>query len=1096
MNISTKNHIELCIPMKKLILFSFLILSLASLTTNVSGQDTSSLILDKIKNLIAEESYNKAVGLINQSLRSQENVPDSIKAELNYYNYLARGESREESLLKAIDLYEKLNNVDSRRLSLLYRTFLTNPYNGDKKTRNDIAIKLFQNRYIYASDFKYLDHIYSSFILNNEDNFKRLHIIDSVTVVLKSEGVNPQYFSSYIKYIKARLLSRDLYLFSEVNRNLNSKRMSIEFYCDCLHDYDKIEECEPIEYLKEECLEQLADEYAYLQMFDVAAIYQRRYLDILHKYWKVWGADNPWQHHSYFSGSPMSSYEKYIDYLSNSNQFDKGITFCNDVLKEIINYQIKDSDKIIQDKIDMLIRQNGSYHSKDNRFSATHYWSNRRLSKLYHNKDYDKLIQVADSIINADCYNYLKNLGDNYIGSYFEDDSIKSTKGDDILFAKREMYWYSNGNQDYWEALMCKALIASYHKNFEQAIQYQNEVVDIVKTDYKYGSSKLELLYDRGYNSIIYLSNEIKQYIRLSEYCLRARYNEDAIHYLKMALNSTVEIYSFYLFGSNSSKDDLYEMCSDLLLEILSIGISYVKSCPELADICLDITTLTESMSINERTALHNAINDLKEEENPNLLKAFKQITELNRTIDNTYYTNEEELRDDLILKRALLQNRIDQKIDITQILKSSIINTEKINKFLEKGDVFISFIPMSSSADTIEYALVDSLINNTYIAREVHKHTIFSIVYKPEWKHAQIIEIGDNLTGIGDGIGALALYEDINSKEADEFYNSPIATDYIWGKVLKATCLSKNSNIYFVPGGELRQIAIEQLQMKDGNRICDNYNMFRLSSASEISRPISTYNNNDHVAIFCDLNFNWLNTSVIPQRFRMNLTKPHSDEINRTLHDMITSNLTEYSRDLGTEEQFTSLSGHAPEYLIISTHGFNMLYDVLEKSELNYLIGYRTEYQKNADESMFKTGLYLSSTQKNSRPSNDGLLTSHEISLLDLSSTKLCVLSACSTGKGYNTFKGTFGLQRAFKLSGVKTLLVSLWDIDSQATNLLISKFCTYIKTLTPQKALQKAQMDIRNYVSEDDYVNGLDIFKYKNPYYWAGFILLDANE
>lgn len=71
--------------------------------------------------------------MINQSLRSQENVPDSIKAELNYYNYLARGESREESLLKAIDLYEKLNNVDSRRLSQLYRTFLTNPYNGDKK---------------------------------------------------------------------------------------------------------------------------------------------------------------------------------------------------------------------------------------------------------------------------------------------------------------------------------------------------------------------------------------------------------------------------------------------------------------------------------------------------------------------------------------------------------------------------------------------------------------------------------------------------------------------------------------------------------------------------------------------------------------------------------------------------------------------------------------------------------------------------------------------------------------------------------------------------------------------------------------------------
>lgn len=171
----------------------------------------------------------------------------------------------------------------------------------------------------------------------------------------------------------------------------------------------------------------------------------------------------------------------------------------------------------------------------------------------------------------------------------------------------------------------------------------------------------------------------------------------------------------------------------------------------------------------------------------------------------------------------------------------------------------------------------------------------------------------------------------------------------------------------------------------------------------------------------------------------------------------------------------------HSPTVLHIATHGY-YLSDI--ETENEFFLGFESKNFK--ENSYLRSGILLAGAGPSSNDSlhihseNDGVLTAYDATLMDLAETELVVLSACQTGLGDNMgSQGVAGLQRAFAVAGAKNIIMSLWPVEDQSTQYMMSEFYReYTKGLDIETSFRKAQTACRK--------------KHPHPSYWAAFVLL----
>lgn len=335
------------------------------------------------------------------------------------------------------------------------------------------------------------------------------------------------------------------------------------------------------------------------------------------------------------------------------------------------------------------------------------------------------------------------------------------------------------------------------------------------------------------------------------------------------------------------------------------------------------------------------------------------------------------------------------------------------------------------------------------------------------------------------------------------------IVGELIWKPILAQ--YSNAKNIYFSPDGVLHILPIEYYNVNSTTNMFEQYNMYRLSSTKEL---VDEHNHKqfNSAVLYGGLDYNQLNGTVagtgtkeISSVWRGIAERGGFDPLFNTLveaqeiKDLLEGknvSTTLYTGEEGTEESFRHLSNQNANIIHLATHGMYVNPDGVEKKKtednfafLETLANINDPVKEDAVLThsflVMAGGNRLITRDSVSDSNNDGILTSQEISLLDLRGLDLVVLSACESALGDIDNGGVYGLQRGFKKAGANTILMSLDKVDDDATKLLMVEF---YKNLISGKSKHQSLKDAQKFLRSVE--NG----KYDNPRYWASFIMLDG--
>lgn len=321
-------------------------------------------------------------------------------------------------------------------------------------------------------------------------------------------------------------------------------------------------------------------------------------------------------------------------------------------------------------------------------------------------------------------------------------------------------------------------------------------------------------------------------------------------------------------------------------------------------------------------------------------------------------------------------------------------------------------------------------------------------------------------------------LYRSSITKKSPDVFLGDSLYAFVW-KPLQPF-LQNVQKVYYAPDGLLHQVAFQALPVAKDQLLIDSYQLFSYTSTRQLVQSATSQPIWKSAVLLGNPDFGPIPTNAKDGWSALPGTAIEINQLKPVLEGQKIQVKT-YLERAASELVFQQLDGKSPDIIHVATHGFFLPDPSTQKKNLML----SSSQFSIASDPLLRSGLVFSDgnktwTGKQPAGGNDGILTAYELSQLNLSSTRMMVMSACETALGdVLDSEGVFGLQRACKLAGVQYLLLSLWQVPDQETALLMQTFYTnLLKGLSPREALYQAQKKWRNEWP---------------PYAWAAFIIIE---
>jgi len=533
---------------------------------------------------------------------------------------------------------------------------------------------------------------------------------------------------------------------------------------------------------------------------------------------------------------------------------------------------------------------------------------------------------------------------------------------------------------------------------------------------------------------------------------------------------------------------------SDFQAAVLTLALRYPE--PDFLDLAANVMLRWKQIQGEEDASLGRLIRR-ESKRNPEISELAKQIRMLRRDLSNLYNRSEpgtEEDREKLIdIQRAKLEELETKEIRLAEI-------GEDYNRYLQVQQANVDKV--RDSLPSQDSALLELRQYQPYYFRTGQLDS-------PRWAALLLPKSGEmSLHDLGPVAETEKLWRDLQATGSRdttaELYQN------LFGKLDEE--LKRHKTLYLAPDGFLNLIAFARLVTPEGKYWIERPQLLRYVRTGRdlIGKSNETTPTKGLLALG-GINYDSFDngvpnksqtaTSHLPKLIQVELNT-RKDEYDVIRAFKLGFNTLPYSqkeveeiasyywdeRDgkptiwLGAEASEARLKAlkQPPWVLHLATHSF-----------------YRDDQKNHQQRPMAFSGLVLAGANKGLQGikgpnGEDGILYAIEIQQqLNLEGTELVTLSACDTGRGVVDYsEGVYGLVRAFRTTGVRNILMTLWAVNDSATREFMRRFYGqyWLGYAEPQDlavALRDTQLSFINDSNE----------ALRHPRVWAPFVLIESH-